>query len=193
MSAEVVSKKSACELHPMNSFFISLVRTWAYGFPDHWESGKLDAYTLDKFKVQLLRKIVKNEWILGWAISSVCLKSIMDVKWSEVAQSCPNLCNPMDCRLPGSSAHGIFQTRVLEWVAISFSRVSSQPRDWTQVSRVAGRRFTIWATKEVNYGEGGISAVDERKTENLSEWWKSPKEIWKHEWRACMRLAVYTN
>ena len=48
---------------------------------------------------------------------------------SEVAQLCLTLCDPMDCRLPGSSVHGIFQVRVLEWVAISLSRRSSQPRD----------------------------------------------------------------
>ena len=53
--------------------------------------------------------------------------------WSEVAQSCPTLCNPMDCSLPGFSIHGIFQARVLEWVAISFSRGSSQPRDQTHL------------------------------------------------------------
>ena len=47
------------------------------------------------------------------------------VKWSEVAQSCLTLCDPMDCSLPGSSVHGIFQARVLEWGAISFSRASS--------------------------------------------------------------------
>ena len=71
-------------------------------------------------------------------------------KWSEseVAQSCPTLCDPMACRLPGSSLHGILQARVLEWVAISFSRGSSQPRDRTQVSRIAGRRFNLWATRE---------------------------------------------
>ena len=44
-------------------------------------------------------------------------------KESEVIQSCPTLCDPMDCSLPGSSIHGIFQARVLEWVAISFSRI----------------------------------------------------------------------
>ena len=55
----------------------------------------------------------------------------------------------MDCSLPGSSIHGIFQARALEWVAISFSRRSSQPRDWTQVSHIVGRRFTVWATREV--------------------------------------------
>ena len=58
------------------------------------------------------------------------------------------LCDPMDCNLPGSSVHGIFQARVLEWVTISFSRGSSQPRDWTWVSRIAGRFFTSWATRE---------------------------------------------
>jgi len=47
---------------------------------------------------------------------------------SEVAQLCPTLCHPMDCSLLGSSVHGIFQAKVLEWVAISFSRGSSQPR-----------------------------------------------------------------
>ena len=61
---------------------------------------------------------------------------------------CPTLCDPMDCNLPGSFVHGIFQARVLEWVAVSFSRGSSQSGDWTQVSRIAGRSFTVWATRE---------------------------------------------
>ena len=71
------------------------------------------------------------------------------LKWSEVAQSCLTLCNPMGCSLPGSSVHGIFQTRMLEWIAIFFARGSSRPRNRTQVSRIAGRCFTIWATREV--------------------------------------------
>ena len=52
---------------------------------------------------------------------------------SEVDQSCLTLCDPMDCSLPGSSVHEIFQVRILEWVVISFSRGSSQPRDQTHV------------------------------------------------------------
>ena len=56
---------------------------------------------------------------------------------------CLTLCDPMDCSPPGSSIHGIFQARILEWVAISFSRGSSQPRDRTQVLRIAGRRFNL--------------------------------------------------
>ena len=67
---------------------------------------------------------------------------------SKVTQLCPTLCDPMDCSPPGSSIHGIFQARILEWVAISFSRRSSQPRDWTLVSLIIGRRFTVWATRE---------------------------------------------
>ena len=68
---------------------------------------------------------------------------------SEVAQSCLTLCDPMDCSLQCSSVNGIFQARVLEWGAIAFSRGSSQPRDQTWVSRIIGRCFTIWATREV--------------------------------------------
>ena len=57
------------------------------------------------------------------------LSSSSSNDFSEVVQSCPALCDPVDCSLPGSSVHGIFQAIVLEWIAISFSRESSQPRD----------------------------------------------------------------
>ena len=62
---------------------------------------------------------------------------------------CLTLCDPMDCSLPGSFVHGIFQAIVLEWIAISFSRGSSQPRAWTWVSCIVDRCFTVWATREV--------------------------------------------
>ena len=55
----------------------------------------------------------------------------------SVPQLCPTLCDPVDCRLPGSSVHEIFQARILEWVAISYSSGSSQPKDWTHVSCVS--------------------------------------------------------
>ena len=67
---------------------------------------------------------------------------------SEVAQSCPTLGNPMAFSPQGSFIHGVFQARVPDWAAISFSGGPSQPRDRTQVSRLAGRRFTLWATRE---------------------------------------------
>ena len=65
-----------------------------------------------------------------------------------VIELCPTLHNPRDCSWPGSSVHGILQARILEWVAIHFSRESSWPRDWTQVSSIAGSCFTIWASRE---------------------------------------------
>ena len=71
-----------------------------------------------------------------------------EVKWSEVkvAQSRPTVCNPMDY-IYIHSVHGILQARILEWAAFLFSRGSSQPRGQTQVSRITGRFFTIWATQ----------------------------------------------
>ena len=64
-------------------------------------------------------------------------------------ESCLTLCNPMDCSPPGSSVHGISQARILEWVTVSFSRRSSQPKELTWVTCIAGGCFTIWATREV--------------------------------------------
>ena len=65
-----------------------------------------------------------------------------------VAQSCLTLRDPMDCIPPGSSVHGILQTKILEWVATPFSRGSPRPRDQTQVSRIVGRFFTFWPSGE---------------------------------------------
>ena len=64
---------------------------------------------------------------------------------------CQTLCDPVGYNLPGSSIHGILQVRVLEWVAISFSRESSRPKDRTRVSCIAGRHFTIWDTREARW------------------------------------------
>ena len=74
-------------------------------------------------------------------------KWILKVK---VTQSCPTLCNRMDY-----TVHGILQAGILEWVVIPFFRGSSQPRDQTQVSHIAGRFFTSWATREVQEYQSG--------------------------------------
>ena len=74
--------------------------------------------------------------------------------YAKSLQSCPTLCNPVNCSPPGSSVHGIFQPRMLEWVAMPFSTGSSQPRDRTQVSMsvaLASRFFTTSATRETPY------------------------------------------
>ena len=72
-----------------------------------------------------------------------------------VAQSCLTLCDPMSCSPPDSSVHGILQTRILEWVAMPSSRGSSQPRDRTQVSCIAGGLPTVWATREAQTTKKG--------------------------------------
>ena len=76
------------------------------------------------------------------------------------------LCDPMDCSLPGSSVHGIFQAIVLEWVAISFSRGSSWSRDQTQVSRIVDRCVAVWATREEIIT--GCTQLDKNTYTNLS-------------------------
>ena len=72
---------------------------------------------------------------------------------NKVTQSCLTLCEPINCSLPSSSVHGILQARVLEWVAISFSRGCSRPRDPDQVSCIAGRFFTIRAPREAQLSQ----------------------------------------
>ena len=105
--------------------------------------------TFLEIKLSLQHPLVHSK---HWASFTVCTErhaSFLELilsgdsrQWlSEVAQSSPTLCDPMDSRLPGFSVHGILQARILEWVAISFSRGSSQPRDGTQVSHTAGRYF----------------------------------------------------
>jgi len=67
-------------------------------------------------------------------------------KWSRSVVS--DSLRPVDCSPPSSSVHGILQAGILEWIAISFSRGSSRPRDRTQVSHIAGRRFNLCTTRE---------------------------------------------
>ena len=85
------------------------------------------------------------------------LSSIKLVKCSEVkaAQSCPTLCNPLNY-----TVRGILQARILKWVAVSFSRGSSQPKNQTYVSHISGTFFTSWATREAkNTGVGSLSLL----------------------------------
>ena len=81
-----------------------------------------------------------------WVESTIFKFPLSWINICLVPQLCPTLCNPRDDSLPGSSVHGILQARILEWVAIPFSRGSSQIRDGTWVSCTAGRFLTIWAT-----------------------------------------------
>ena len=112
-------------------------RVWPILFKTSWNSH-----------THFLHIIGHNQATWSRKLGGTCLLE----SESEVSQLCPTLCHPMDCSLQHSSVHGIFQARVLEWVAISFFRGSSQPRDRTWVSCIAGRCFTIWATREVQHG-----------------------------------------
>ena len=105
---------------------------------------------------------------------------------SEVSQSCPSLCDPMDCNLPGSSLHGILQARVLEWVAISFSRGSSQPRDQTWVSRIPGRHFNLRANRYRVATKTGTG----NHLNPAPDWWCTPKAEWGEDSLECFGAWV---
>ena len=85
----------------------------------------------------------------------------------SVAESCPTLWDPMDCSPPGSSVHGIFQARILEWVAFSFSRGSSRPRDQTQVSCISRQIPYHWTTPKKRL-LGGIPSLSSLKGNHFS-------------------------
>ena len=95
-----------------------------------------------------MQALIREVWTLTctcmyirmYACMCACMYTLSE---SEVTQSCLTLCDPMDGNLPGSAVHGIFQARILEWAAISFSRGSSQHRDRTRVSCIVDRRFTV--------------------------------------------------
>ena len=101
-------------------------------FP-HWQVDSLPLSHLGRLYTQYL------------ALNFLKIQDTLKRKKShvKVSQSCPTLCNPLDY-----TAHGILQARILEWVAFLFSRGSSQPKAWTQVSCITGGFFTSWATRE---------------------------------------------
>ena len=77
------------------------------------------------------------------------------IRWNSENESCSVMSDSLQ---PHGLVHGILQARILEWVAFPFSKGSSQPRNWTQVPRIAGRFFTSWATREAqNIGVGSLS------------------------------------
>ena len=136
ISSSVVPFPSCPQSFPASGFF-QMSQLFASG----GQSTGVSAST------SVLPMNIQGWFPLGWtglvSSQSKGLSSILTRKWGEVAQLCPTLCDPMDCNLPGSSVHGIFQARVLEWVAISFSRGSFWLRDWTQVSHIAGRLYRL--------------------------------------------------
>ena len=92
------------------------------------------------------------------------------------AQSCPTLCNTMNCSPQGSSVHGIFQVRILEWIAIFFFRGSSRPRNWTWVSCIAGG---LLCCRQILYQlshKGSLSIQEPQEMQFQSLGWEDPLE-----------------
>ena len=124
----VIRKFSSCPCHPGSGEYYLLLTVESEGIKE------------DKSLV-----VIPQLNACSMYRSYVCWKKKVKVK---LTQSCPTLFDPMDY-----TVHGILQARILEWVAIPFSRGSSQPRDWTQVSLIASEFFTSWATREAQFGD----------------------------------------
>ena len=144
-------------------------KSWPAGPPfgpfswRHWTklTSKLSCRSKPGSSITALGVEDKEEEFLGWAFC-ISFLFLSLFKWHfvistsgpfyllkvKVAQSCPTLCDPIDCSPQGSSVHGILQARILEWVAVPFSKGSSQPRDWIHIFHTAGRFFIVWATSE---------------------------------------------
>ena len=115
---------------------------WAKGKSPDWCQSFLFAFFFN-WSIVDLRYCVSFRWTAKWfSYIYVCV--------CKSTQLCPTLFDPMDYRSPGTSVHGLLQARIQEWVAIPFSMGSSQPRDRPQVSCIAGRFFTVWATREAH-------------------------------------------
>ena len=99
----------------------------------------------------------------------------------SVAQLCLTFCDPMDCSLPNSSVHRVLHARILEWVAIPFSRGSLRLRDWTCVSCIAGGFFTIWTTREAPIWAHVNQLTNKQTQSNLVEKWSDLKRHFSKE------------
>ena len=121
---------------------------WSLGLEDPLEVGMATHPSILPWSWQsTVHRVTKSQTQLKQLSTHTRILNNIRIS-SKSLQSCPTLCDPMDCSLPGFSIHGILQARTLEWVAISFSRASSRPRDRTRVSLIGGRRFNLWATRE---------------------------------------------
>ena len=131
-----------------------------------------------------------NPWLLVWLLLSTRLSA----KWkgdcvpyspfcvhAKLLQSCPTLCDPMDCSPPGSSIHGILQARILEWVAIPFSRGSSPPRDQTHISYVNGIGFGKQVLYHQRHLRSPFTTVP-ASNQCLAQWKLISMSEWMNKW-----------
>ena len=138
--ASAVSRPWASHLFTMSKFHFHPLKSW-HGGNLPLPMGLPAPFVRQETSVHFSEREVP----VGAVWVSVCVCVCVCV----CGQSCPTLCDPMDCSPPGSSVRGLLQARILEWVTIPISRGSSWPRDWTSVSHTAARFFTVWASREV--------------------------------------------
>ena len=148
-----------------NTLVVALQRTEIYHAPTH---------TLQKLWVKciLLKPFNLSQFVIKYRNPVQCIYNIVCL----VAQLCLTLCKTMDYSLTGCSVLGVLQARILEWVAIPFSRKSSWLRDRTWVFCIAGRFFTSWATKEARFYQqqmkdlGIMSNIRNEGWSRLTKW-----------------------
>ena len=153
-------------LHPQRFWFnwirspcIRNFKKWFQSQPGLKATGLADwklnwgPVTIWLVRMMLKRIKAKQDWelkpifICGKTMPITCYLCMC-----SVTQSCPTLCDPMDCSVPSSSVHWTFQARILKWFAISFSRGSSPCRDWNRISQVSCRQIVYrWVTREAHY------------------------------------------
>ena len=135
-----------CLLYAKHS--VSNFCTWSSSFVG--SQSKVSALMLKELLITYISCHSLGLPVCRWQVLNIQLMEERKKSKSEVTQSCLTLCDPRDSSLhQAPPSMGFSYARVLEWVAISFSRESSQCRDRTQVSHIVDRRFTIWATREV--------------------------------------------
>ena len=140
----------SAQFHSLNPFCLNKWEGFLFPVSEPWPTQG------SKVPLNISVKIVYADTMMPFPVQCIFSSkkpiihspSPLKRKESEVAPSCLTLCDPMHCSLPGSFIHGILQGRMLEWVAISFSSGPSGSRDRTQVSHIARKLLTIWATKE---------------------------------------------
>ena len=160
-------KEKFCECNLLHEENLTIWQLESYGLGWHlasareWWAGKSTAYgewkldsvfssSLCLFVWPLVthsgHKMLFVKWLMGMLFKSTWVNACVEP--TLIAQLYLTLWDPVDCSPPCSSVHGILQARILEWVAISSSRASFWPRDQSWVSCIAGRFFTVWATRE---------------------------------------------
>ena len=146
----------------MNGMVMYECESWTITKAEHWRT--------DVFEFWHWRRLLRVPWTARRSNQPILRE------WVKVAQSCLTFCNPMDY-----TVHGILQARILEWVAFPFSRGSSQPRDQTGVSCIAGRFFTNWVLREALLEEKTLqdSSLEEKTLQeaDIKCHWRKRKQF----------------